>query len=47
MVEKINYDVQQAMREQVNRYLMENVQMQLAGEAVGEADGSRRQPPGG
>ena len=29
MVEKINYDVQQAMREQVNRYLMESVQLEL------------------
>ena len=35
MEEKINYDVQQAMREQVNRYLLENVHIAVAGEAVG------------
>jgi trigger factor len=29
MVEKINFDVQQAMREQVNRYLLQSVQLQL------------------
>jgi trigger factor len=29
MVEKINYDVQQSMREQVNNYLLENVQIEL------------------
>jgi len=29
MVEKINFDVQQAMREQVNRYLLESVSLQL------------------
>jgi trigger factor len=29
MVEKIDYDVQQAMREQVNRYLLENTMLEL------------------
>ncbi len=29
MVEKINYDVQHSMREQVNNYLLENVQIEL------------------
>jgi trigger factor len=29
MVDKINYDVQQSMREQVNNYLLENVQIEL------------------
>jgi trigger factor len=29
MVERINYDVQQAMREQVNRYLLDNVNIEL------------------
>ena len=29
MEEKITYDVQQAMREQVNRYLLENTQIEL------------------
>jgi trigger factor len=29
MVERINYDVQQSMREQVNKYLLDNVQIEL------------------
>lgn len=29
MVERIDYDVQQAMREQVNRYLLDNINMEL------------------
>ena len=48
MVERIDYDVQQAMREQVNKYLLENVHDRAADASCQRpAGGPRRQPPGG
>lgn len=38
MVERIDYDVKQAMREQVNKYILENVQMTLPAKLSGRQE---------
>ena len=47
MVEQINYDVQQAMREQVNKLPARQHADRPADQAVGPPGGPRREPPGG
>ena len=47
MEERINYDVQQSMREQVNKYLLDNTQIDLPTKLSDRQAERDRQPPRG